>query len=381
MFLKNGLLIFFFFITSFSFGQTAEAEAHFAVCKACHTIGSGKLVGPDLQGVTERRDEAWLIKFIQNSTAVIQSGDPVAVKVFEENNRIPMPPNNLTDDQIRNLLLYIKNGGKLGGAESATEKAAADTVVQTAAETMLVAEKKQKDAQNRYLVFIVLSVVIGISLFDMLISRIIKARWIHTIIILIAVTVIGEIVFIESAALGRQQYYQPEQPIWFSHKVHAGQNEIDCKYCHFTVDESLHAGIPPVNVCMNCHRLVKQGKQTGTKEIEKIYLALEQNKPIEWIKVHNLPDHVYFNHAQHVKVGKVDCRDCHGEVEKMDEIIQVEDLSMGWCIECHRSREIQFASNKFYEQYTRLHEEISSGKASRVTVQMIGGDECQKCHY
>ncbi|MCF6170494.1 MAG: c-type cytochrome [Bacteroidales bacterium] len=380
-FLKNGLLILLLLFSSLSFGQTAEAEANFAVCKACHTIGGGKLVGPDLKGVTERREEAWILRFVKNSTEFIQSGDPVAKQVFEENNSIPMPPNNLTDEQIKDILLYIENGGKVAGASEAVVEQTPKPAQDELESTMILAEKKQAEAQNLYITFIILSVLIVISIFDLLVSKILKARWIHVVIMLISVVVIGEIVFLESAALGRQQYYQPEQPIMFSHKVHAGQNKIDCKYCHFTADESMHAGIPPVNVCMNCHSQVKQGKLTGTKEIDKIYSAIERNKPIEWIKVHNLPDHVYFNHAQHVNVGKVACAECHGPVEKMDQIIQVEDLSMGWCIQCHREKEVQFADNKFYDQYTKLHQQIKSGKISKVTVQMIGGDECQKCHY
>ncbi|MEJ2595591.1 MAG: cytochrome c3 family protein, partial [bacterium] len=189
-----------------------------------------------------------------------------------------------------------------------------------------------------------------------------------------------EVLFEEATALGRQQYYQPEQPIWFSHKVHAGQNQIDCQYCHFTADKSLHAGIPPTQLCLNCHNQVRKGKITGETEIAKIYEAIDNKKPIEWIKVHNLPDHVYFNHAQHVTVGKVECQECHGPVEKMDEIFQVNDLSMGWCIDCHRTREIDL-NNTFYDQYTQLHEQLSSGDLKRATVAQIGGEECQKCHY
>jgi len=380
-FLTNGLLILFLFITSLSFGQTAEAEANFAVCKACHTIGGGKLVGPDLKGVTDRHDEAWLIKFIQNSTELIQSGDAAAIKVFEENNNIPMPPNNLTADQIRDILSYIDNGGKIAGGGEAAAAEPEAAVSQESESTKLLAEMKQEEAQNRHITFIVLSILILISIFDLLVTKIVKARWVHTIIILIAVVVLSEMLFVEAAELGRQQYYQPDQPVWFSHKVHAGQNKIDCEYCHFTANESMHAGIPPVNVCMNCHSQVKEGKQTGKKEIDKIYAAIKDNKPIEWIKVHNLPDHVYFNHAQHVNVGKVGCEECHGEVEKMDQIIQVEPLSMGWCIECHRDKEIQFANNKFYDQYTGLHKKMKDGVIDKVTVQMIGGDDCQKCHY
>jgi cytochrome c551/c552 len=380
-FLTNGLLILFLFITSLSFGQTAEAEANFAVCKACHTIGGGKLVGPDLKGVTDRRDEAWIIKFVQNSTEFIQSGDATARQVFEENNNIPMPPNNLTDEQIKDILLYIESGGKVAGASEAAAEKPKETVESGSESTKLLAEMKQEEAHNMYITFIVLAILIVVSIFDLLVTKIIKARWIHTIIILIAVVILSEMLFVEAAGLGRQQYYQPDQPVWFSHKVHVGQNQIDCEYCHFTADKSMHAGIPPVNVCMNCHSQVKEGKQTGKKEIDKIYAAIKDNKPIEWVKVHNLPDHVFFSHAQHYKVGKVECEECHGEVEKMDQIIQVEELSMRWCIDCHREKAVQFTNNKFYEQYTKLHQKMENGEIDKVTVQMMGGDDCQKCHY
>jgi hypothetical protein len=143
----------------------------------------------------------------------------------------------------------------------------------------------------------------------------------------------------------------------------------------------MHAGIPPASVCMNCHSQVKEGKRTGKKEIEKIYAAIKENKPIEWIKVHNLPDHVYFNHAQHVNAGKLDCAECHGDVAQMDQVAQVKDLSMGWCIDCHRTKSVQFATNKFYQQYKKLHEKFEKGEIKKVTPQMLGGDECQKCHY
>jgi hypothetical protein len=223
-------------------------------------------------------------------------------------------------------------------------------------------------------------VLIVLSLFDLLVSKLVKQRWIHTVIILIALVISGEVIFVEATNLGRQQYYQPEQPIWFSHKVHAGQNKIDCQYCHFTADKSMHAGIPPTQVCLNCHNQIKTGKITGETEIAKIFEAVNEGKPIEWVKVHNLPDHVYFNHAQHVNVGKVACQECHGQVETMDEIIQVETLSMGWCIECHRSAEINI-DNKFYDQYTELHKQLKDGDISRVTVNLMGGEDCQKCHY
>lgn len=132
---------------------------------------------------------------------------------------------------------------------------------------------------------------------------------------------------------------------------------------------------------MNCHNVVRSGKITGTVEIAKVLESWETGKPIEWIRIHNLPDHVYFNHAQHVQVGKLDCAECHGQVEKMDEVMQVHDLSMGWCLECHRKTEVQFTSNSFYATYEKLHEQLKNGQIKKVTADMVGGDNCMKCHY
>jgi mono/diheme cytochrome c family protein len=381
----SGLFLIFLLVASFSsFGQTAEDEKNFGQCKACHTIGGGKLVGPDLKGVTERRDEAWLIKFVQNSQALIQSGDETAIKVFEENSKIPMPSHSLTDDQVKGILKYIAAGGKVAGGEKAQE----ETVVKTG-ETKVIPAVEEREARGKLRVtVIIMSVILLISLIDLYATKIIKAKAIHYILILTAITIVGEGVFVEAAALGRQQYYQPDQPIYFSHAVHAGQNQIDCEYCHYTAEESMHAGIPPTQVCMNCHKQVRStelsfenGTIKGTDEIAKIYQHMDEGKPIEWIKVHNLPDHVYFNHAQHVNVGKLDCTECHGNVEDMDQVIQVEDLSMGWCIECHRTKEVQFTDNKFYDKYKDLHEKLAKGEIGKVTEAMVGGDECQKCHY
>jgi cytochrome c/class III cytochrome C family protein len=387
--LIRGLLIsgLFSLFISLSFdisAQTAEDEKNFLQCKACHTIGGGKLVGPDLKGITDSRDEIWLIKFIQNSQSMIQAGDELAIKVFNDHNKIPMPSHSLSDEQVKGILLYIANNGMLAEGEISIAESTpevADTEDISEDSEMLIAEMKRDGIRNMSYVFIIMIILFLVSLFDLVLVKVVKAKWIHYIIMITSLAIIGEIIFVEATALGRQQYYQPDQPVWFSHKVHAGQNQIDCKYCHFTADKSMHAGIPPVATCMNCHNQVKEGKKTGTAEIDKIYAAIENNEPIEWVKVYNLPDHVYFNHAQHVNVGKVDCAQCHGEVEKMDQIIQIPDLSMGWCVDCHRTETVQFATNKFYEQYTELHKKYKNGEMPNVTVQNIGGDECAKCHY
>lgn len=380
----NLFFILFLLISSVAISQTSEDEKNFQQCKACHTIGGGKLVGPDLKGITDLREEAWLISFIQNSQEMIQAGDELAIEVFNDNLKIPMPAHNLTNDQVKGILSFIANNGKLavyGISDTLAQADSGQEIHGSEDIANLIVEMKSDETRNMRSIFVIMMLLIIISISDLALFRIVKAKWIHYVIVSIAVLVISEIIFVEAIGLGRQQYYQPDQPIQFSHKVHAGQNQIDCQYCHFTANISMHAGIPPVSTCMNCHNLVKEGKQTGTKEIAKIYSAIENNRPIEWVKVYNLPDHVYFNHAQHVNVGKLECAQCHGEVDKMDQIIQNSDLSMGWCIECHRTETVQFASNKFFEQYKKLHEKLKSGEISRVTVQNIGGDECAKCHY
>jgi mono/diheme cytochrome c family protein len=362
-----------------SLAQAPDGAQLFQVCSACHTIGKGKLIGPDLKGVTQRKDRAWLIKFIHNSQAVIQSGDAYAVKLFEDHNKVPMPPFTYTDEQINAILDYIENYNPQQAAQAvATTPAEAPTI--EGKPYVFMAETKHP-WQNFRLTLLVSLALVVISLLDLFITRLIKAKFIHVIIILISVAVITEITVLEAIGLGRQQYYEPDQPIAFSHYIHAGQNQIDCKYCHYTVMESRYAGIPGPQLCMNCHMAVRQGKYSGTTEIDKIYKAIETGKSIEWVKVHNLPKHVYFNHSQHVAVGKVDCKDCHGDVASMDRIQQVNTLGMGWCIECHRTRSVQFKENPFYAKYPALQEELNSGHKEFITVDDIGGTNCSKCHY
>ena len=210
--------------------------------------------------------------------------------------------------------------------------------------------------------------------------------------------------------LGRQKGYQPKQPIYYSHKVHAGINQINCLYCHGSAWDSRHAAVPAVNICMNCHKAIntyekgpklydeKGNEINGTMEIEKLYKYAgfdpknpskwdpTKAKPVEWVRIHNLPDHVYFNHSQHIRAGKVQCQSCHGEITAMDEVKQVAELSMGWCINCHRNTKVDFnystgKGNQFYSIYEKFHNDIKNHKMDSVTVENIGGLECQKCHY
>ncbi|GAB1418640.1 c-type cytochrome [Bacteroidales bacterium] len=366
--------------------QTPEAEKNFQQCRACHNLEGPKLIGPSLVEVIKTREQDWLIRFIRNSQEMVAAGDPIAVQVFEEFGKIPMPSHNLSDDQIKDILKYIAAGGKLDpqyAAQAASEqpvKAETAAVVQDSAdEQMLALESKAN--RNNGTTFIITLIVMLALLTDLFFTKLLKWKYVHITLLLVGLFVLGEVTYKEAAAVGRQQYYQPDQPINFSHKVHAGQNQIDCQYCHSGASNSKSAGIPPVNVCMNCHNLVKKGTLTGTAEIAKIQEAWDNGKPIEWIRIHNLPDHVYFNHSQHVNAGKLDCAECHGDVKIMSQVMQVNDLSMKWCLDCHRKTEVQFANNKFYETYEKTHEKFVNGEVKKVTADMMGGSDCMKCHY
>jgi hypothetical protein len=177
-----------------------------------------------------------------------------------------------------------------------------------------------------------------------------------------------------------QQGYSPKQPIAFSHKIHAGDMEIDCKYCHTGVMKGKSATIPSVNICMNCHNQIKAGTQTGEGEIAKILTAYANNKPIEWVRIHNLPDLAYFNHSQHVNVAGVECQTCHGPIQEMEVVKQYSLLTMGWCIDCHRKTDINTKGNKYYDNLVELHNE-RKGKGAPFKVEENGGLECSKCHY
>ncbi|MFZ5939355.1 MAG: cytochrome c3 family protein [Bacteroidota bacterium] len=241
--------------------------------------------------------------------------------------------------------------------------------------------KKQKPVINKIFLFLLLGALLTWSIIDLVFLKKVKKRYLHFIILAGALGWQAKLLYEAGSDLGRQQGYEPDQPVKFSHRVHATDNHIDCKYCHYTSEYSKSAGIPEVNLCMNCHILVREGSHSGKYEISKVVNAFEAGKSIEWIRVHNLPDHAFFSHAQHVQAGKLQCQVCHGEVENMDRVKQVSSLAMGWCINCHRDTEVQFFDNAFYEQYKDLHEAVKNGTIDRVTAMQTGGTECSKCHY
>lgn len=220
-----------------------------------------------------------------------------------------------------------------------------------------------------------------LALVDLLITKKIKYYFIHAIVLLIGLGVHMQFAYAEGKNLGRTPGYEPDQPIKFSHKIHAGENEIDCRYCHHIADYSLSAGIPSTNVCLNCHSVIRNGTNSGRFEINKIHYAAEHNEPVQWIRIHNLPNHSFFSHAQHVNAGRLDCAECHGQVEEMHIVRQVEDLSMGWCLNCHRTRKVDFADNPYYQMFDKLHEDLKNGRIDSISPEMVGATDCMKCHY
>lgn len=241
--------------------------------------------------------------------------------------------------------------------------------------------EKKKPVINKIFLFILLGVVLTWILLDIFFLKKVKRRYILGIIFIVALGWQIKLLYEAGTSLGRQEMYEPDQPIKFSHVVHSGDNQIDCQYCHTLAGHSKSAGIPGVNVCWNCHSIVREGSHSGKHQINKVVEAYESSTPIQWIRIHNLQDHVFFSHAQHVTVADIECATCHGPIEEMDRVRQVSDLSMGWCINCHRDTEVQFFDNAFYIQYEELHTKLKSGEINRVTAEHTGGTECSKCHY
>ena len=368
-----------------------------ANCKTCHRV-SEKLIGPPLAGIYDRAPSIdWIKKFIRNSSALIASGDAYAVNVFNENNKIMMTSfSSLKDDEIMHILGYVKN---------TAEKPAAPAVAPGAEQA---AAGQGTGAAPQYLNLILIGMVIILLLLVIILIFLLSAikrfldqrplteeqkEVVHSPINIGTVTRSRGFIFIVAFvivalgfkavinglySIGIQQGYAPEQPIAFSHKVHAGQYEIDCKYCHTGVTKGKNATIPSVNVCMNCHNQIKSGTNTGEAEIGKIVRAFNENKPIEWVRVHNLPDLAYFNHSQHVNVGNVQCETCHGPIQEMDVVRQQSLLTMGWCIDCHRKTDVNSQGNAYYDKLVELH---NASSKSKMTVEDIGGLECSKCHY
>ena len=241
--------------------------------------------------------------------------------------------------------------------------------------------KPVKPSYYNLILFLFLGVLLTWALIELIFIRKLKWKFIPVIIFLGAFGWQAKMIATDAMRLGRQQNYAPDQPVKFSHKVHVGENGLDCKYCHTAVEHGKSAGIPATNLCMNCHIIIREGANSGKFEIAKIVDAVEKGKPLEWIRIHNLPEHVFFSHAVHVGSGKIDCAQCHGDVKEMGIMKQQNDLSMGWCINCHRQTQVNFVENKYYEHYTKLHDDLKAGLIDTITAEKIGANDCARCHY
>ena len=390
--------------------KAQDGKALFSAnCASCHAVHK-KLTGPALAGVEDRwPNKENLHAWIRNSAAFLKTGDAYANALYNEYNKTAMNAfPNLKTEEIDAILAYIKTVPAPGAGGAAAGAASAAPV----------------ESDNTMLYGILTLVLAVVSLILMRVNSNLKKlsdeitgepvlrpipfyrNKTYLALIGVVLFLVGGYLTTKGAmGLGRSKDYQPEQPIYYSHKVHAGVNQINCQYCHSGVAQGKQATIPSVNVCMNCHMAINEYKGEpivneagetvdGTAEIKKLYkyAGFEEGKPwdpskatpIEWVRIHNLPDHVYFNHAQHVKAGQVACQTCHGEIQNMGEVKQFTDLSMGWCVNCHRETKVQFKENGFYSIYEKYHADLKSGKMDStkgVTVENIGGTECQKCHY
>ena len=397
--IKNRILLAVLFTFSLqTFAQPDGAKIFKQNCTACHVIGETRLIGPGLKGITEKRKKEWLKKWINNSSELIASGDADAVAIFEEYNKVAMTNFYFSDEDFEALYSYLQNPPiEEVKVDVSGEGAPVDEGMKGSTKLMLIAlilltlvfiltsvknSLKESLGQDTETVTESLHSNIGLFLSKTL-NKIFAGLFIAIVVL--------KFVYDAMMGVGVTTNYQPDQPIAFSHKIHAGDNAIDCNYCHTSARTSKHSGIPSANVCMNCHANIVEGTNTGTIEIQKIYDAVGydpdlrtyiegyEQKPIEWVRIHNLPDLAYFNHSQHVSVGKLECQECHGPIEEMDVVKQHSDLTMGWCIECHRETEVKMEGNDYY---TSMHEKMKEKySGQKITVDKIGGLECGKCHY
>tara|TARA_B100000282_G_scaffold196358_1_gene143439 strand:- start:932 stop:2236 length:1305 start_codon:yes stop_codon:yes gene_type:complete len=409
------ILVFSFSFSAFSQEvDIAKGKALFnANCAACHKLNKN-LIGPALAGVSAKYEKEWLYKWIKNSNAMIKSGDERAVAIWEEWNKAAMNAfPQLSDMDIDNILAYTDY---------------VPEPVAVAASNVVTSQVQTAGSVSTDIILVVLVIILCVLVSMLfLVNKTLKAIAnkngiefekskplfkvpIWKLFIKNQFLVFCSVVFflLSSAyfaygwmmQIGIDQGYMPVQPIHYSHKIHSGANQIDCQYCHSSVRSSKHSGIPSLNVCMNCHENIAEyngeedlekgyTKDFYTNEIKKLYKAVgwdEQSRtytgetePVKWVRIHNLPDFVYFNHSQHVNVAGIDCQECHGPIEEMEIVYQHSSLTMGWCISCHRESDVKVKNNEYY---TKIHEELSKKYGvEKLTVAQMGGLECGKCHY
>lgn len=415
------LSLFLFLSVTTAFAQPDGEKLFKGNCGSCHKPDKD-LTGPALKGAKGRWEgkgdiHAW----VKNSTAYLKTGSPYANELFAKWNKSVMTAQALTDEEIDAVLAYadayvpptpkgpvgpgpapeaetsnwpwlvvialllLVVGISLSGVKKSLTNAVLEAEGKEPLPDLTTGQKIRQWAWNNK----AFASVLGLFLVVFIILKLWDAAWV--------IGVYGG---------DEVEHYKPEQPILFNHTLHAGKVDkgnlaINCQYCHSSAEKSKHAGIPSTNVCMNCHQAVGEGRTPeGTKEIAKIYAAVGwdaatlkytgKTEPVKWVKVHNLPDHAYFNHAQHVAVGKIECQECHGPIdEKMDVAEQWAPLTMGWCIKCHAEKDVKMAGNGYYDEIMARLEDSDMGHEElkkylddeKISVKELGGWECSKCHY
>ncbi|WP_117178884.1 cytochrome c3 family protein [Mariniflexile rhizosphaerae] len=416
---RVSLILLLAFTTSLSAqGDPAKGKSLFnANCAACHQLDK-KMTGPALRNVEARLadeqglDKEWIYAWVKNSSGLIKSGDAYANKVYNEFGGAAMTAfPQLSNEDIDNILAYT--------AEVKPEAPANTTGAAVPAETTSSTGGISNEIILGALAILFILLAAGLYLVNKTLRRFASAQnielpeetkgtplwkaFVQNQFLMLVVAIF----FLLSSAyfvygyfmqIGVDQGYQPVQPIHFSHKIHAGDNGIDCKYCHSSARTSKTSGIPSLNVCMNCHKSIyeyngettpEHSKEFYDGEIKKLYKAAgwddaEQkytgnSQPVKWVRIHNLPDFVYFNHSQHVTVAGLECQTCHGPIQEMEVVSQFAPLTMGWCIECHRTTNVNMKDNAYYE---KIHKELAKKYGVKeVTAAQMGGLECGKCHY
>ncbi|MDR5589361.1 c-type cytochrome [Christiangramia sp. SM2212] len=396
-----------------SLGDPAAGKELFnSLCAACHKPYSNS-IGPALNGVTDRHDMSWIHEWVKNSAALIASGDSEANAIYEEWGQTAMPAfPQLSDGDIDNILAYVEQpkpepqaaaggtageAGTSGGSGGVSTDVILGILVFVLAILLLVLFLVNKTLRN-------FADASGIVIPEKpkrkpIHKAFVENQFLVLVSAIMVLLAVGYFAYGFLMQVGVDKGYQPIQPIHYSHRIHAGDNEIECKYCHSSARTSKHSGIPSLNVCMNCHKAIGEvapetateeySKEFYDKEIQKLYAAAGwdpasrtysgEEKPVKWVRIHNLPDFAYFNHSQHVSVAGIECQKCHGPIEEMEIVYQNAPLTMGWCINCHRETNIRVEGNEYYE---KIHEELSKKYGvEELTAAQMGGLECGKCHY
>jgi len=387
-------------------GDPVKGKALFNTnCASCHKLDK-KMTGPALRNVEQRLsddeglDREWLNAWIRNSAGMVKSGDTYANKIYKEYNGTAMTAfPQLSDEDLDNILAYTSfvdpnkkddtplpptnpDDASNGISNEIILGALALLFALLAAGLFAVNKTLRKFASEK-----------GVEIAETSSRKPLWKAFIENQFLLLVTAIFfllasAYFVYGYLSQIGVDQGYQPVQPIHFSHKIHAGDNGIECKT----------SGIPSLNICMNCHKSVYEYTgETSTEytkefydgEIQKLYAAAGwsdadqkytgETQPVKWVRIHNLPDFAYFNHSQHVTVAGIECQTCHGPVEEMEVMYQYSSLTMGWCINCHRETNVNVKDNAYYE---KIHAELKKKYGvEEFTAAQMGGLECGKCHY